>query len=803
MSFGIDIFSDGLISSGGGEHNDWQKIKHGIIGLTPRRNEPFIWNNPRALRASKQGPYISLTDAWTEFMISERGESKCSWTNFEGYSDEPPAVNLIADAIKQNIPQSNLEKTAIAIDNTMNEFQQDSLLKGFKYLGFTKVELLWRPIAICLYILNQFGRNNFKENDKIAIVDFDSYYPELTILNLEYLRGELVPVRSLIQEQNPLGNCYNTYKLMRNFIASISNNSETKKQLQCGPFSSEFFAFLDSDNYCDCFIRQELTYSKFNFEEIWKNDIAKHSLDEINFETMRKKITKMEEYDSTDYRFWNGFPARIQDSNIFSREETLIDKIAVAEGAADYAQRRIDGRPTYLDTLPGLEILSEVGGTGHHKLFPLIPEGVIEGGKTERIPEPLTHFRLEKDTEVFTSVLHNVAEDSYKKFETPIPPNDYEYNVPVVIRAEMRPANGHALVTIEGDHDHGGIFGRHRTVELDWRSMKDFKFIEYFGPDVYPVQGRIVDDPDCLNIARSFGINQLTMNTSIDYRGHHIQYNKIHRPWGYFYPWQTRGEPLGEPTRALFGAKDEHDEELYNLADGIAAQIYETVNSEQNRHKYLNYMFRYTPKSFLEELRYLYSSENPELNWNTVYAVGRTFYKAKDFELFIDFLLKKSEHTGFPSYPNDSYTKAYFWSFFRALCYYEDTIQIPIEKVKKVIKCIVAYVDNRNEDNWRPRRDCAERGFHDVDNLKKFLLCSILFSLRFRKIDKLFLELETGLWLEMKDVLKNKIPTISYPETMFNTVQPDHLNDYVYRFLAKEATKQDFGALKGLTTSMS
>ena len=55
----------------------------------------------------------------------------------------------------------------------------------------------------------------------------------------------------------------------------------------------------------------------------------------------------------------------------------------------------------------------------------------------------------------------------------------------------------------------------------------------------------------------------------------------------------------------------------------------------------------------------------------------------------------------------------------------------------------------------------------------------------------------------MKDAVRNKIPLIDYPKTMFATKQPDKLNDYVYRFLANEATEQDFGALKGLTTSMS
>ena len=36
-------------------------------------------------------------------------------------------------------------------------------------------------------------------------------------------------------------------------------------------------------------------------------------------------------------------------------------------------------------------------------------------------------------------------------------------------------------------------------------------------------------------------------------------------------------------------------------------------------------MFRYAPESFVSELRGLYLEDNPDLNINSVYGVGRTF----------------------------------------------------------------------------------------------------------------------------------------------------------------------------------
>ena len=55
----------------------------------------------------------------------------------------------------------------------------------------------------------------------------------------------------------------------------------------------------------------------------------------------------------------------------------------------------------------------------------------------------------------------------------------------------------------------------------------------------------------------------------------------------------------------------------------------------------------------------------------------------------------------------------------------------------------------------------------------------------------------------MKEVIFEKLPQIPYPPAMFQTPRSDKLNDYVYRFLCKDETEDDLGALQGLITSMS
>ena len=46
MPFGIDIVSDSMVCSGSGGHNEFDWVDYGILGIIPRTNEPFIWDNP-------------------------------------------------------------------------------------------------------------------------------------------------------------------------------------------------------------------------------------------------------------------------------------------------------------------------------------------------------------------------------------------------------------------------------------------------------------------------------------------------------------------------------------------------------------------------------------------------------------------------------------------------------------------------------------------------------------------------------------------------------------------------------------
>ena len=123
------------------------------------------------------------------------GSNKIKFLNYDGNYESKPSADIIADAVKGIIPPS-AEKVVYTIENNLNEFKQDTLLKVLKS-QVPGVELLWRPVAIALDFLNKKGRENLDDEVKILVVDTDSYIPELTVFNLNYFKECLVPVRTL------------------------------------------------------------------------------------------------------------------------------------------------------------------------------------------------------------------------------------------------------------------------------------------------------------------------------------------------------------------------------------------------------------------------------------------------------------------------------------------------------------------------------------------------------------------------------------------------------------------------------
>lgn len=801
MPIGLDLNSYSLRITNSNSEDRSSTTYYGIQGIAPRWNEPIVWTDPLTVRQSYREEPISLMQAWWQFSQDHQATIQ-----FRKTSETEPittsAVHLICEALKEHLPEYSEEFAVLTVDNLLPEFQQTALLSSMGQLGFGRRELLWRPIALALAHLSGLETVPYDEGDRLIIVDTDTYVPEITVLTMKEHREHLVPLREYpnekrIPEKQPHTG-YNSHNLICEFIKQLgAEDPDIATQLKSGPFTHALLRFLDSGSPEDIWVRYGLDHKKLAPRPSWLDQMRSIQVEGQGWHEILGKVEAIETDTSARAIIWNGMVARLFKNDIDG--QILLNPQSVSEGAAEYGRRRLAGIPAYLDTLPGLEILSRDEAAGGHDYYDVIPGGEVEGGRTIRIPEPLRHFSLERDTETFTAVLHNVAEDSYRRYDTPLPEIDYENHIPLILRAEAQPGQGHALVTIEGSEGHEDVFGEQGQIELDWESGEEIdepKFTwVYKGPEFYPVRGRIADDAGCRAVAEQMAREQQDLGANVRFRHRQVAYAKVHEPWGYYDPFRVR--LVDEPTRALFGAMDEDDPEITELAEEIGRIISDTARSDGERQKYLNYMFRYAPDSFRDELRDLFSMPDPPLNsWNTVFAVGRSFYLRDDFELFLDFFLRKSKNSGFPDYPDDSYTSPYFWSFFRALCYYEDTAKADRQKVEGVLECIFNYSNHCANVGW-------PRGYRGRQpNVIKYLLCGILFSLRLRKHHRDFLEPNQELYNRMKEAITNFIPQTPYPPTMFAAVQPDMLNDYVLRFLNEEQTDDDMSALKGLVVAV-
>jgi len=801
VAVGIDISPNSLFLTR--ENGTFETVaQYGVVGVTSRWHEPILWTNPKAIRTTSGQSYLSLSELWQDFNQDYKKHTSIQ-SIVDKEAADTPTVELIIEALGANIPEHSAEFSVLAIDNTISEFHQSALHRQLGNAGFGRRELLWRPIALTLAHLMQ--PNNYKNGDSILIVDTDSYQPEITLLELIDYKEQLVPLRKFPeQRRDPRSDKWGGYSsanTLDQFSLEISAGDKALyRQLMSGPFSGNFFGYLDQGNGEDIWIRKGLNHSKLKLNPEMRKKLGKTKIVDKGFDDLLAEVGQMIDSINPDPTtiLWHGLPARLNSKSL-DPEHLLMNAEAVSTGAAEYGRRRVAGEPTYRDTLPGLDILSLNKKTGEHEFFPVILAGEVEGGQKVTIPERITMFKLEEGTVDFTAILKNPTTETYKRLVTKLPPIDYQgENIPLIMDAETQPAQGHATITIEGVGEQMELFGPQRLLELDWESGEDIKIediivYKYNGPEVYPVRGRIADDPECMEATKFWLQESQYMGSKIPFRGREVSYARIHEPWGWNDPF---GSPLREPTRALFGALDENNPDIENLAEKVADKIYSTVAAESARFKYLNYMFRYAPERFLEELRTVYRQANPELNWNSIYAVGRTFYRLEDYELFVNFMLNHSQSNGYPDYPSEAHTRSYFWAYFRPLCFYEDTIGLPIDKAEKALDTIYQYAADRNNSNWSQRP--FEKGRRDIENLIKFLLSAILFSIRFRKKQPNFLSQGTLLHAKMLEVISEMTWQIDYPKAMFQTQQPDKLNDYVIRFLNDTQTEQDLGVLKGL-----
>ena len=762
----------------------------GTVGVPPRiPRESFIWNNPKAARSSRPRLAVSLADAWAA--LSNEAPGTYQWQYDSGDNGYRSLTDMIGEAAVQVSPAARQHKTVVAIDNHLGEEGQERLLTSFGSTGAGDIELLWRPIALVLAYLEAAPEGSFHSGDRILVIDAESTQPEVTCIELRDHDGRLLPLRSAPVVREGTAYAWGAHSCRRRIADSISAETPALvSQLFTGPFSAEFVAFTECRDAIDVWCRVDSIHVQVPLSGPRLQGERDGIVQRIPLDSIRAELSTQHDMNSMAAVLWHGWPLCRCSSAQLSERDTVLPSDAIALGADIYGRRLLAGEPTYLDTLPGLYILSEVKELKTFAYFPLVVAGVQEGGQAWRLPDPLTRFSVTQGVSEFPAVLRRSDETQCRRVITEIPaPSE---DTPVLIRAEMKPAHGRAKVTIEGGEGHEDVFGDKRAVVLNWKNMTQIDDPVVSAPAVYPVTGRLFDDPEYLGILVALVSDpRASVYSRVQYRGHEVAFWKLMQPWGYSPPWHgARGVPTGwdsEPTRGMFGS--EYIARHGDLIQRLVARIESTARTN-DRLKLLNYMFVYAPESYRQELREKFSEQDPDFDsWNWVIGPGRVFSTRKDFGLFVEFMLRIADG-GYPSHPDNSYTQHYWWSYFRCLCYHMDTVNISTERVTQVLEMMHSYIGGQ-------RLNATQT---------KYCLCAILFSTRLRTRLPSFLQPVDDLCVRLAEDVSERMSRVRYPPAMLAEVDDPYgegLNGLVSRFLLQTATADDFRALEGLTTSMA
>jgi hypothetical protein len=283
---------------------------------------------------------------------------------------------------------------------------------------------------------------------------------------------------------------------------------------------------------------------------------------------------------------------------IFYPEGTDIDLIA--EGCLIYHDRVSKNLPTYLDTLPKLDMWARV--LGKLKWCSLVEDDVKEGGETYENPSP-PKFAVEKDKDKIEFFLRREDSDDFKKLPFALP-GPAPSRIGLDLKVKMRPAQGFA------------------SVEVIPSESKAFGSEHLYFEDYLQTN---INDNNYSQIAVQLK-NEIRPPRSVLWRnGDNIGYRIVN---------ENGNLPDGIDTTLLSNVINKIDNEIGNF---LARQI--TERNSKN-FKYLiqisTWLFAGAPENCYVYLRQMLKSEKINVPVNVVHGAGRSFFQNEDIKLFFD-----------------------------------------------------------------------------------------------------------------------------------------------------------------------
>jgi len=843
--------------------------RYAVAGVPPLfPDEQFIWNNPSAADPTFIDGLIPLEEAWARLSYLEpRGTPRqlpLRW-RYRG-ADADSTLNpaeAIANAIRQNTPIDHAgEMVAVAIPNHLDETGQDDLISALHALGIFNVRLLWRPIALAM---SWASRNPDRakalvdSGGSLWVMDFESYGLEITELKWRRHPREanyVCPVRAY-PRRSDFDPGWASRHWADKIAGSVCGEHGRSSSLLWGPAGGDFQRYLEGEPHGALVFRDKDDPRRWSLGE--PVPVQLHQDVVALAGTIGRLVHGLQPHDRILVHGWPVAHIGELLARQLRRGIDMADKYAAAEGAALYASRTADMRPTYLDTLPQYAIWVSQGDEHNQLDFlwkKLNDESTVDAGDewvlSKRTEPDLVQIReamlsLPRYVDKFSLLVQNKTVYDEDKRTNPEAdankPGNHKADIPLAkrlvvdlpamtmtetpLQLEMvlRPASGHAKFSIS-TRDEQPLFADRHSVDMSWKTAQDEP--EHKGYlEAREVVGRIMDKRENREMARlicrrikeellqcaTTGCQRMNENEKRqlnillnDYRpdffsdppyGTQAILEKVLVPWG------AEITPA-QPTRGLWGSRRHiNDPELDEIAKEMREALIEYGKGDA-WYKWQNCMFVYTHPEFIKriqkELSVLGDISHID-KYSQAYSPGRIFNSASDFELLIRFIVENEFHGG-----KASYRAKYWWSIFRCLCYHKATNNVDSDLVRKILDKMCTYL--KAAPHLRP-------------NEKKYGLHVLLFALRLRE-PKLsnghgdcdqnadthrFLPTDDPLVAEFNNMIDHGcLAGQVFPPSMLAGMKKmerpgDNFSKYVRRFLNFEDTLADREMGAGLATS--
>ncbi|MBW1796345.1 MAG: hypothetical protein JRJ38_18330 [Deltaproteobacteria bacterium] len=615
--------------------------------------------------------------------------------------ESTPLANIIADHVMSFLPEG-IRDIVLAIPNDLHEFGQQVLISALKRRG-CKPTLLWRPVAAAISWCNRLpaveAKAMLEKDDSLIVIHLGADSFEFVPLRLRKIERNgikyVVPLRTRPQQRKSSGGIFvlssaaevliqklygnndhaaiwqtfavfpELWKIARGESEYNENNerfihikntwNRWKPQeylydaLQDAQLKSEWLEGLTA-KCCDVDLSRTLPEEKSLIEYV--RESVQGALKQCHGDVVGAMITGnlehlpvndsqtlkhiiFEELEKADLEYNDS--SEPAGTYIFYPERTDIDLIA--EGCLIYHDRISKNLPTYLDTLPKLDIRARI--LGKAQWCSLVKDDVIEGGETYENPSP-PKFAVKPGQKEIEFFLMREDSDKYRKLPFLLPEKAAN-QIGLDLKVKMRPAQGYASVEVIPSA--AKAFGSEHLY-LDWSRMEPSELPKEQKGIGFPQSFSIEIHPNVYNAVKWI-LRKYLQTGFIDNKYTQIvirlrdEIKQLRRVlWnigdntGYRIVNENGDLPCEIDTILMLNVKNKINNEIENV---LSRQMTE---EDSKNLKYLiqtsTWLFAGAPENCYIYLRRMLKENNIETKRNVVHGAGRSFFQNEDIELFFN-----------------------------------------------------------------------------------------------------------------------------------------------------------------------